>query len=69
MQNAAGYYVQPSEVVNPWNITEVFGNDFTIPDTLVSAAWANVSLSQSSEPFLLLPNLAQSDCVLLFSYP
>ena len=59
MQNAAGYYVQPSEVVNNWNITEVFGNDFSIPDSLVSAAWANVSLSQSSESFLLSPNLAQ----------
>ncbi|CAK0753690.1 hypothetical protein CVIRNUC_002239 [Coccomyxa viridis] len=50
MQNAAGYYVQPSEVVNNWNITEVFGNDFSIPDSLVSAAWANVSLFQSKQP-------------------
>lgn len=59
MQNAAGYYVQPSEVVNNWNITEVFGNDFSIPDSLVSAAWANVSLFQSSESSLLSPDLAQ----------
>ena len=60
MQNAAGFYVQPSEVVNNWNITEVFGNDFSVPDSLVSAAWANVSLFQSSKPVLHPPHLAQT---------
>ncbi len=50
MQNAAGNYVQPSEVINNYNITEVFGDDFVVPTSLVSGAWANVSLSQSSKP-------------------
>jgi len=49
MQNAAGFYVQPSEVVNNYNITAVFGDDFAVPSSLVSRAWANVSLFQSSK--------------------
>lgn len=54
MQNAAGYFVQPADVFNNWNLTDVFGEDFTIPSSLVSDAWANVSLFQSSEPCTLL---------------
>ena len=50
MQNAAGHFVQPSEVINNYNVTEVFGDDFVVPTSLVSGAWANVSLSQSSKP-------------------
>lgn len=53
MQNAAGYYVQPDEVVNNFNVSEVFGNDFSVPASLVSGAWANVSLFQSSKPLFL----------------
>ena len=53
MQNAAGNFVQPSEVVNNYNVTEVFGDDFNVPTSLVSGAWANVSLSQSSKPPLI----------------
>ena len=54
MQNAAGNFVQPSEVINKFNITEVFGDDFGVPTSLVSGAWANVSLAQSSESSLFL---------------
>ncbi|CAL5227540.1 g10529 [Coccomyxa viridis] len=50
MQNAAGHFVQPSEVINNYNVTEVFGDDFVVPTSLVSGAWANVSLSQSKQP-------------------
>ena len=49
MQNAAGFFVQPSEVVSNYNITAVFGDDFAVPSSLVSMAWANVSLFQSSK--------------------
>lgn len=48
LQNAAGNFVRPNEVLK-MNITEVFGNDLMLPETIASASWANVSLMSSSE--------------------
>ncbi len=49
MLNGAGNFVRPDEVLLG-NITEVFGGDFVLPNSLTSAAWANVSLMSSSKP-------------------
>ncbi len=32
------------------NITEVFGSDLALPDSLAAPGWANVSLSTSAHP-------------------
>ncbi|CAL8462545.1 g2078 [Coccomyxa elongata] len=49
MLNGAGNFVKPDEVLLG-NITEVFGGDFVLPNSLISAAWANVSLMSSKRP-------------------
>jgi hypothetical protein len=48
MQNSAGNFVRPNEVLL-MNITEVFGNELQLPDTIASDQWSNVSLMSSSQ--------------------
>ncbi|EIE23925.1 periplasmic binding protein-like II [Coccomyxa subellipsoidea C-169] len=49
LQNAAGNFVRPDQVLAS-NVTDIFGTDFIIPNSTVSAAWANVSLMSSRRP-------------------